>query len=123
MKRYLYFLLLLVTSLGFSQANMLFLERNYTEALNEAKAKKKPLVVMFYAHWCDHCKKMKTTVLQDTDVVLAYAQNYITIGVDAESEAGNKLKNKFSKLIIDNKLRNTFFLLLYNNILIYLSFQ
>lgn len=98
MKRYLYFLLLLVTSLGFSQANMLFLERNYTEALNEAKAKKKPLVVMFYAHWCDHCKKMKTTVLQDTDVVLAYAQNYITIGIDAESEAGNKLKNKFSKL-------------------------
>lgn len=98
MKRILYLLLLLVTSLGFSQANMLFLDRNYTEALNEAKAKKKPLVVMFYAHWCDHCKKMKTTVLQDTDVVLAYAQNYITIGVDAESEAGNKLKNKFSKL-------------------------
>lgn len=98
MKRILYLLFLLVTSLGFSQANMLFLERNYTEALNEAKAKKKPLVVMFYAHWCDHCKKMKTTVLQDTDVVLAYAQNYITIGVDAESEAGIKLKNKFSKL-------------------------
>ena len=41
---------------------------------------------------------MKASVLQDTDVVLAYAQNYITLAVNAETEAGNMLKNKFSKL-------------------------
>ncbi|MFN7775660.1 hypothetical protein [Flavobacterium sp.] len=42
----------LMSALGWSQANVIFKDRNYFEAQNEAREKNKPLVVMFYAHWC-----------------------------------------------------------------------
>ncbi|MEC4005140.1 thioredoxin fold domain-containing protein [Flavobacterium sp. SUN052] len=86
------FILLLHFSYG--QQKILFAEKNYDAVLKESKLQNKPIVVMFFATWCEHCKKMKESVLIDSDVINSYSSNYICIGIDAESTNGISLKNK-----------------------------
>lgn len=94
-KLILVLILILNTSAVFSQTQTLFPERKYDEALTEAKATKKPLVILFYATWCPHCNKMKAEIFTDSAVIDFYSKNFICMAIDAESNYGKELKTKF----------------------------
>lgn len=87
--------LLFSTNLALSQKQTLFLDKDYNTALQTAKNKKKPLIVMFYATWCAHCNKMKNEVFTDSLVTQFYRNSFVCIAVDAESPKGISLKSKF----------------------------
>jgi thioredoxin-related protein len=93
----LFFLLLFVIKLqtSLAQKQSLFLDKDFYASIAQSKLEKKPVVVMFYATWCSHCNKMKNDIFTDNDVINYYSKNFICVAVDAESQNGIDLKNRF----------------------------
>jgi thioredoxin-related protein len=77
-----------------AQKQTLFLDKTYDAVLNQSKIEKKPIALMFYATWCEHCKKMKNEVFLDNDVINYYNANFICMAIDTESKEGTELKNR-----------------------------
>lgn len=95
MRFLLIFFLSFTTSLVLGQKQMLFIDTKYEEALAVAKTEKKPLAMLFYTNWCPHCKKMKSEIFTDNEVVKFYQDNFVCMAVDADSAEGKDLRAKF----------------------------
>ena len=67
----------------------------YSEALEEAKKTKKPLLVFVYASWCGWCKKMERETCSDKDVV-KLTDSFVCLKVNSEEdeEFSSKFKVK-----------------------------
>ena len=96
-KNVLFLLLLFFISMetSFAQKQTLFLDKDFYAAVLQSKVEKKPIVLMLYATWCAHCNKMKNEIFTDTDVINYYSKNFICVAIDAESQNGIDLKNRF----------------------------
>ncbi len=94
MKKFLFLFLILSVNHSFAQVQTLFLDKNYDAVIKQSKLQKKPIVVMFYATWCEHCKKMKNEVFIDNDVINYYNSNFICVAIDSESKEGIDLKTR-----------------------------
>ncbi len=94
MKKCLLLFFLVLTTASFSQQT-LFVDKNYDQALAQAKSEHKPLVLLFYATWCPHCNKMKKEVFTETSVIDFYSKNFICMSADSESDYGKELKTRF----------------------------
>lgn len=94
MKRFFFLSFILLFQIGSAQKQTLFIDKNYDEILKIAKTEKKPIALMFYANWCEHCKKMKNEVFTDNDVINYFNTNFICIAIDSESSEGTVLKNR-----------------------------
>lgn len=92
---YSFIVTFLILNVAQAQKQTLFLDKDYNTVLKEAKANKKPIVLMFYATWCTHCNAMKSTTFTDAKVINFYKQNFNCIAVDAEKPDGIALKTKF----------------------------
>jgi thiol-disulfide isomerase/thioredoxin len=104
MKKFLFLFLILSVNPSFAQVQTLFLDKNYDAVIKQSKLQKKPIVVMFYATWCEHCKKMKNEVFIDNDVINYYNSNFICMAIDSESKEGIDLKTR-----LQNKFRIKFY--------------
>jgi thiol-disulfide isomerase/thioredoxin len=58
---------------------------SFTEGLNIAKEKKKPLMVDFDAGWCIWCKKLDETTYKDEQVI-ALSKEFIPVKVDCDED-------------------------------------
>ena len=94
MKKLFLLSFILLFSFSFAQQKTLFVEKNYDVALKDSKLQKKPIIIMFFATWCEHCKKMKESILVDNELINFYTTNYVCMGIDAESQSGIDLKAK-----------------------------
>ncbi|HBC73841.1 MAG: hypothetical protein A2008_11165 [Candidatus Wallbacteria bacterium GWC2_49_35] len=67
----------------------------YTEALEEAKKTKKPLLVFVYASWCGWCKKMERETCADKDIV-KLTDSFVCLKINSEEdeEFSSKFKVK-----------------------------
>lgn len=94
MKVHLIGILLLLCS--FAKANDLvqipFIEVTNTEeweaAFEKAKAENKMVFVDAYTDWCSYCHKLDKEVYTDQSVVDYYAQHFINVKFDAETDFG-----------------------------------
>lgn len=90
-------LLLLVCGLkSYSQETLSYNGADTDALLKQASAEKKPVFIMVYATWCSHCNKMKKEVFTNPDVSKFLKQNYITGGIDGETEKGKQLKKQYN---------------------------
>lgn len=94
MKTFFFLFFISYINYSFAQKQTLFLDKNYDAVIKQSKIEKKPIVIMFYATWCEHCKKMKSEIFTDIDVINYYNANFICIAIDAESNEGKDLKNR-----------------------------
>lgn len=94
MKKFLFLFLILFVNHSFAQVQTLFLDKNYKDVIKQSKIEKKPIIVMFYATWCEHCKKMKNEIFIDNDVINYYNSNFICMAIDSESKEGIDLKTR-----------------------------
>lgn len=55
--------------------------RNYAQGLQEAKLKKRVILIQFYANWCPFCKQMDAFVMGDSQVQQWLETKYVPIRV------------------------------------------
>jgi thioredoxin-related protein len=65
----------------------------YDVALEQAKKKKKHIIVDFTTTWCGWCKKMQATTYKDTQVVNTINRDFVATEVDGDSYNVLKLKD------------------------------
>jgi thioredoxin-related protein len=94
MKKLFFLFFISLMSNAFAQKQTLFLDKNYDDVIKQANVQKKPIIIMFYATWCEHCKKMKKEIFIDNDIINYYNSNFICMAIDSESKEGAELKNK-----------------------------
>jgi Flp pilus assembly protein TadD len=76
------------------------------DALREASADGKPVLVMFSAPWCGYCKKMEREVLPDAEVInylKGYILAYINIDENDSLSTQYQIKGVPSFVIMDGK--------------------
>ncbi len=89
-------LLLLMTWTSNAQDGIEFKEGTFPELMAMAKAANKPLMLMCYAEWCPHCKKMKSEVLNTAEVASFFNANFICAAKDMEIGEGISIRRKLS---------------------------
>jgi thioredoxin-related protein len=93
--RFLYlFFLLAFSSIGIAQNQINWDQSDYQTLIQKSKAENKPIFLMLYASWCPHCAKMKTEVLQDSQVIRFLNQNYICAWQDIDEKEGMAMNTK-----------------------------
>lgn len=65
----------------------------YAAGLEEAKAKRKPIVLVFFTTWCPHCKNYSRVF--DDPRVAERAKDFVMVRVDADQDSD--LAKRFSK--------------------------
>lgn len=68
--------------------------RSYTQGLQEAKIKKKLVLVQFYAEWCPFCKQMDAFVLGKPEVQKWLTTTYVPIRVYENDPSLIKVRGK-----------------------------
>jgi thioredoxin-related protein len=77
---------------------------DFNAGLKLAKAKKKPIIIDFYADWCHWCKVMDKETFSDSQVSNKLRKDFIAIRLDADSRKSNisylKYKNITSQYLM-----------------------
>lgn len=87
--------LLLLTTLSWSQQEVIFDDGSYASVLQRAKKEQKIVFYMLYANWCSHCNKMKETVFKEEKVAGYLNANFVCAWQDAEKGQGIAMKQQF----------------------------
>ena len=65
-------------------------ERDFSVALQKAKAQHKPLMVDFWADWCGWCRRLDETTYADRDVV-RLSKDFVPVKVNTEGGRSDTL--------------------------------
>lgn len=58
----------------------------YDVALAQAKAENKPILIYFWAVWCQYCEKFETGTLPDPRIKPVLENEFVLIGVDLDED-------------------------------------
>lgn len=94
-KSFLFLLLLFISNISNAQSQIDFISDDYPKALKKAKEVNMQMMIMVYADWCPHCNVMKTTVLNDANVIETLNANYVNLQINADKPESKAIMNKF----------------------------
>ncbi|MEG0795766.1 MAG: thioredoxin family protein [Odoribacter sp.] len=96
MKKSIYITLGLLLLAGVCQAQILFFQGSFEDALKKAKEDKKNLFVDFYTVWCGPCKLMDKEVFTQKSVGDYFNETFICCHLDAELPENKPLAKKYN---------------------------
>jgi thioredoxin-related protein len=67
---------------------------DFNDGLKIAAARKKPVIMDFYADWCGWCRKMETEVFTDKEVAARLSDNYVCVRLHTDRNPGETIKYK-----------------------------
>src|SRR3990172_8869174 len=67
---------------------------NFNEGIRQAREKRRPVVMDFYADWCGWCKKMEADVFSSAHVASKLNDNYICIRVYMDKDPNETIRYK-----------------------------
>ncbi len=94
-KSFLFLLLLFISNISNAQSQIDFISDDYPKALKKAKEVNMQMMIMVYADWCPHCNVMKTTVLNDANVIETLNANYVNLQINADKPESKVIMDKF----------------------------
>ncbi len=59
---------------------------DYSQGLELAASKDKPVFLYFHAHWCTYCQKLKQTTFTDAGVIQTLQEAFIPVSVDVDKD-------------------------------------
>lgn len=90
-------ILVLSALVGFAaRADVKFLTGTFKEALDKAKAEKKPVMVDFVTDWCRWCDTLDANTYSDAKVAEFVHANVVPFKIDAEKGEGIEVAKKYS---------------------------
>ena len=93
------FLILFSLSVFAQNDGIVFMEQDWNQALEKAKAENKLVFVDAYTDWCVPCKKMDKQVFSQKIVGEFFEKNFISVKVNTEKEGkGKALQEKYEIL-------------------------
>jgi thiol-disulfide isomerase/thioredoxin len=85
-----------ILALSFPCLALDFFQGSYSDALKKAKDENKQIFLYFTAKWCGPCKYMDSYIFID-EALSSYAkENYISIKIDIDTQAGKKVYYKYA---------------------------
>ncbi len=79
-----------------AQDEVKYFKGTYDEALELAAKQNKPIFIKTYTDWCYYCKKMDKKTMVDEKIVRTLNEQFITLAINMEAEAGLELDEKFN---------------------------
>ncbi|QWX85410.1 thioredoxin family protein [Cellulophaga sp. HaHaR_3_176] len=93
MKNWIIILLLLISSVGYSQ-KLTIIEQDYEKARKIALKENKLLFIDFYTTWCAPCKKLDKLIFQNDTISAKIGKNFVLLRYDAEQDKTHNLSKK-----------------------------
>jgi len=88
------FSIVLLTNFALAGARDLFQPLSLDDALKQAEQNNKPVLAKFDATWCGWCRAMDVQTFSNKEVQ-ASLQDYITIKVDVDTDAGKAIAQRY----------------------------
>ncbi len=78
-----------------TEGGIVFIENNFSEAINKAQKSNKLIFVDAYATWCGPCKMMSKNIFPDKDVSALFNANFINLKMDMEKGEGISMTKRY----------------------------
>lgn len=94
-KTTLLIIVFLITTIGYGQRSVQFLNNNLQTAITMAQSRDKLIFVDTYAPWCIPCKKMEA-VFRDPELANYFNKTFVNLRVDMEGAGGKEIHKRYN---------------------------
>ncbi len=83
-----------------------YIYNNFDAAKQESDAKKRPILIVFYAKWCSLCTDMKEKTFKDQAVIDELTNKFVVVFLDTEENPGIEVAKTYDTKHLNQAILN-----------------